>query len=342
MSDDKKKKINLALQGGGAHGAFTWGILDRFLEKDLFDIEGISSTSAGSMNAVILAQGLMEGGNDGARQLLYNFWHAMSLSAEASGLTLFTQLDAWSAAYSKVPLSFNFFSTMMNLFSPYEFNPFNINPLRQVLENLIDIEKIKRESKLKLFICSTNVRTGKIRIFNEEELSIDAILASACLPKLFQAVKVDDDYYWDGGYLGNPAIFPLIYDTKTRDILILHVVPIVRNEIPQTVIEIDSRLREVSFNSSLMREMRAIAFVSKLIENDWIKPEYKDKLKKLNVHCLRADHALKEFPMASVYLPKWDFLLQLRDLGRTAADEWLDKHYHAIGRKSTVDFAEWL
>ncbi len=338
----KKKPINLALQGGGAHGAFTWGVLDRFLERDIFDIKAISATSAGSVNAIVLTQGLIEGGTEGARKQLELFWRAMSEYSEKCGLTLQTPLDYAMQPYLKAPISFLMFTWVMSAFSPYQFNPYNYNPLKNVLEKMVDIERIKRESPLKLFICATNVRTGKIRIFSEGDVSVNAVLASACLPKLFQAVEVDHEFYWDGGYLGNPAIFPLIYNSNAKDILILHTVPIVRKHIPTNVTDTEARLREISFNSSLMREMRAVAFVTKLIDKSWIKEEYQEKLKRVYLHCLRADNALLEFPMASIYTPEWNFINQLKELGRKAADEWLEKHFDAIGKEDTVDFDEWL
>lgn len=339
---EQKKKINLALQGGGAHGAFTWGVLDLFLEKNIFDFEAISATSAGSMNAIVLAQGLMEGGPDKARELLFNFWHAMSEYQKLYAMPPLTTIDYFIEPYLRAPLEFFYYHAVMTMFSPYQFNPFNFNPVRESLAKIIDFEKIKEKSKIKLFICATNVKTGKIKIFNNDELCIEAILASACLPQLFQAVEMNDEYYWDGGYLGNPAIFPLIYNTKIQDVLILHTVPIVRSIVPQTVTDITTRLREVSFNSSLMREMRAIAFVTKLIDQGWIKDEYIDQLKKIYVHCLRADYALLEYPLSSVYIPAWDFLVKLRNLGRDSASIWLDKHYQSIGKESTVHFEEWL
>lgn len=338
----EKKRINLALQGGGAHGAYTWGILDRILERECFTIEGISATSSGSMNAVVLAYGMIEGGNDGARLSLHEFWKAMSEYGKMFGLTDTTPLDNLLHPFLDAPLNFTVFSMISSFLSPYQFNPLNFHPIKEVLNNIVDIEKIKQNSLIKLFICATNINTGKIRIFNQNELSIDAVLASACLPKLFQAVKIDDEYYSDGGYLGNPAIFPLIYDTESTDIVILHTIPILRKTLPTTVMEIDTRLREVSFNSSLMREMRAIAFVSKLIEEGWIKKDHEDKLKKLHIHCIRADKALENLPLASVYTPDWEFLLHLRDLGREAADAWLNEHYNFIGKKTTIDFNEWL
>ncbi|HHT0591936.1 TPA: patatin-like phospholipase family protein [Legionella anisa] len=338
----KRKKINLALQGGGAHGAFTWGLLDKFLESKLFTVEGISATSAGSMNAAVLAYGYLHGKEEGARQSLYDFWLAMSNYGKSFGITAKTPIDYFMAPFSKTPFSFSFFSSIISLLSPYQFNPFNFHPIRDVLEKIIDIEQIKTKSDIKLFICATNVQTGKIRIFDNSELSVNTLLASACLPKLFQSIEIDGEFYWDGGYLGNPAIFPLIYQTSCRDILIFHTVPIVRNEIPITAAEIDSRLREVSFNSSLMREMRAIGFVSNLISKGQLKKEFEKNYKKLFMHCIRADEDLRDFPLSTVYSPDWEFLVTLRDLGRQEATHWIEKNYDHIGKKSTIDFAEWL
>lgn len=339
----KRKTINIALQGGGAHGALTWGVLDKLLETQLFTFDGVCGTSAGSMNAIVLAQGLIDGGEEGARQALYDFWHAVSrYGQQLKTMMPLLPADLFFFNYLQAPLASIFLRNIVHMLSPYQFNPLNFHPAEEILQQLIDIEKIKQQTKLKLFICATNVKSGKIHIFNNKDLSIDVLLASACLPKLFQAVKVGEEYYWDGGYLGNPPIFPLIYDTNCKDIVILHVVPIARPTIPTTVDEIDIRLREVSFNSSLMREMRAIAFVSKLIDNEWLKPEVSNRLKKINLHCLRADAAMLDFSLESVYNPNWDFLLQLRDLGRQAATTWLEKNYDAIGKKTSVDFNEWL
>lgn len=342
MADKKKKIINLALQGGGAHGAFTWGILDKLLESDLFIIEGISSTSAGSMNGVILAQGMINGGNQGARDLLQQFWRMMSEAGTASGVTAPSPLDPFFEPILKAPLNFYMFNYITSVLSPYQFNPSNVHPIREVLEKIVDIEKIKAESKIDLYICATNVRTGKIRIFEKNELSINAMIASACLPKIFQAVEIDNEHYWDGGYLGNPAIFPLIYHSKSPDIIIAHTVPINREIIPTTVPEIEHRLREISFNSSLMREMRAIAFVSKMKDDGWLKDEYADKLRKIYLHCIRADKSLEEFPLSTVYTPDWNFLTKLRDLGRREAEIWIETYSSCIGNKGTIDFSEWL
>ena len=332
----KRKDLDLAIQGGGAHGAITWGVLDKFLESGLFNIKGISATSAGSMNAVVLAQGMLEGGEERARELLYEFWHAMSDYGKMFDITRPTPLDLLLKPYIKVPLNYYLFSSITNLFSPYQFNPYNFHPIKEVLKKIINIESLKHPDAIDLFICATNIQTGKIKIFYKDNLTIESLLASACLPKLFQAVEIDGEHYWDGGYLGNPAIFPLIYYTKTTDIVILHSVPIVRDEIPTTVAEIDS------FNSSLMREMRAIAFVSRLVEEGWLKKEYQDKLKKLNIHCVREDENLKKFSLATVFSPDWDFLITLRDMGRKSAEIWIEENYDSIGKRTSIDFNEWL
>lgn len=338
----KRKKIDLALQGGGAHGAFTWGFLDKFLETDLFTIAGISATSAGSMNAAVLAHGFLQGGNEGARQSLHDFWHAMSDYGKLFGITTKLPMDYFLEPLLKAPFNFNIFNTIVDLYSPYQLNPLNIHPIKDVLEKTINIDNIRKKSAIKLFICATNVRTGKIHVFNNPELSINALLASACLPRLFQAVEIDGELYWDGGYLGNPAIYPLIYHTDCSDILIIHTVPIARHDHPTTVPEIEARLREISFNSSLMREMRAIAFVTNLISKGWIKDEYKNRLKRVFMHCIRADESMSDFPMATVFTPDWEFLLTLRDLGRQEASQWIETNYDSIGKRTTINFDDWL
>lgn len=338
----KVKKVNLALQGGGAHGAFTWGLLDKFLESDLFSIEGISATSAGSMNAAAFTSGWLQGGKEGARQALYDFWHGMSDYGKLFGVTAKSPMDLFLEPYLNMPLNFKIFSMITGMYSPYEFNPSNFHPIGEVLKKTIDIKKVAENKIIKLFICATNVRTGKIRIFNNAELSIDVLLASACLPQLFQSIEIDGEFYWDGGYLGNPAIFPLIYNTKSSDVIIFHAVPIERPAPPKTIQDIEARLREISFNSSLMREMRAISFVSRMISDGWIKKEHEKELRKIFIHCIRADESLSQFPLMTVFSPDWDFLLTLRDLGRKEAEIWIEKNYDFIGKKTSIDFNQWL
>ncbi len=330
------KRVNLALQGGGAHGAFAWGILDRFAEDGRLDLEGLSATSAGSMNAVVYAQGLMNGGLDGAREALERFWRDISDTGQ-----MFSPVRAsgWDAALGlglEQSPSYILFETLTRTFSPYQFNPFNFNPLRDVLAKNVDIDAIHACNRVELFICATNVRTGQPRIFRNREVTLDAVLASACLPFLFQAVEIDGEHYWDGGYMGNPALYPLFHN-QSRDIVIVHINPIFRPQLPTTAPEIQNRLNEITFNSSLLRELRAIAFVTKLIEQDWLKDEHRDKLKHILVHSIRADEALADLTVASKFRTDWAFLCSLRDLGRAAAARWLERTYEHLGHHSTVD-----
>ena len=265
-----RKTVNLALQGGGAHGAFGWGVLDRLLEDGRLDFEGVCATSAGAVNAVLLAHGLSGGGRDAARAALAAFWR--DVATQASWLNPFA-LNPWAKAFNAVGAAalenspaFALAEMATRMFSPYQFNPCNVNPMRQLLERHVDFARLRAAFAVKLFLCATNVETGKVRIFGNDAVSADAVLASACLPTLFQAVQIDGEYFWDGGYLGNPAIYPLIYECASSDVLVVHLSPIVRRGCPRTPAEIMNRLHEVSFNSSLMREMRAIAFVTSLIE----------------------------------------------------------------------------
>jgi NTE family protein len=223
------------------------------------------------------------------------------------------------------------------MFSPYQFNPTNFNPLRQVLEESVDFDELEKCQTTKLFLSTTNVRTGKVRVFRTEEITSDVVMASACLPMLFQAVKIGNDHYWDGGYMGNPALFPLFYHTQSRDLLVVHINPIEREELPTTAADIMNRLNEITFNSSLLKEMRAIAFVTKLIEEDWLQEKYKCKLKHLIMHSIRAEGVLSDLSVASKFNTDWYFLLYLRDLGRDEAGKWLKQNFASIGKRSTID-----
>lgn len=338
----KPKKINLALQGGGSHGAFAWGIIDQLLQDGRIEIDSISATSAGAINAAVIAQGITMGGNEGARTSLLNFWR--DISDYGKILSPF-QKTTWEA-FLGVPVgkccSYFMFNMITELLSPYQFNPFNYNPLKYLLEKNVDFEAIKNTGKIKLFICATNVKSGKIRIFKNEELCTDVILASVCLPHLFQAVSINGEYYWDGGYMGNPAIFPLIYDSKVSDILIIHISPIEREDVPTSVREIWSRMQEISFNSSLMRELRAIAFITKLLDEKWIKDEYAKKMQRVYLHSIRSDKILMKYSLESKYDTSWDFITELFELGQKAGQVWLEEHYDKIGVQSSIDVSEFL
>jgi NTE family protein len=332
------KKINVALQGGGAHGAFGWGVLDKLTEDGRVDIDAMSATSAGAMNATVYAYGFMKSGRDGAREMLELFWRRVSDAGRMSSPVQSTPVDAWLRAFGlREPMAYRAFEFVTHMLSPYEFNPLNLNPLKDVLVNTVDFDELRQCTTTILRLCATSVRTGKPRIFTNSEITPEAVLASACLPMLFQAVEVDGEHYWDGGFIGNPAIYPLIYDSETRDILIIHINPIVREELPRHSADIMNRVNEISFNSSLMREMRAIAFVSKLVDDDWLKPEKRDQLSKVFVHAIRSDDVMSSFSVASKYNTDWNFLMQLRDLGREAAALWLDAHFNDINVKSSID-----
>ena len=333
--DSETKTINLALQGGGAHGAFTWGVLDRLLEDGRISFEGVSATSAGAMNAVVLAYGLTEGGRDGARKALEGFWRRVSHAAAVGPLqpTWFDRITG-NRSLENSP-AFIAFDLTSRLLSPYQFNPLNRNPLREVLEQSVDFDRLRSaHCPVKLFLSATNVRTGKIKVFENDVLCPERVLASSCLPFLFQAVEIDGEHYWDGGYMGNPAIFPLIYGCDSRDVLIIHINPLERRELPTTAFEIMNRVNEISFNSSLMREMRAISFVTKLVDDN---PKEIRSLKRMLVHAIAADEVMSGLGAASKLNGDWEFLVYLRDQGREHAATWLDSNFDHLGRMSTID-----
>jgi len=328
----------LALQGGGAHGAFAWGVLDKLLEDGRLHIDAISATSAGAMNAVVVAFGLSVGGPSDAREMLEEFWHRISVRGQPFGTNAFPWAQWLGATLTDASPTFLAFQIMTHVFSPYQLNPFNLNPLRESLLESVDFARLARSDKgPRLFLSATNVRTGKIKVFENEAMSVDAVLASACLPFLFHAVEIEGEHYWDGGFMGNPAIFPLIYNRGSRDVVLVHINPIERKALPKTAAEIFNRMNEISFNSSLMRELRAVAFVTKLIDDEALDSrEYSRML----IHSIRDDAAMAEFGIASKLSPDWGFLCRLRDLGRAKADEWLASNFESIGNRSTVDLAE--
>jgi len=226
------------------------------------------------------------------------------------------------------------FDIMSKVLSPYQFNPLNHNPLRAVLEQVVDFDRMRAGCAVKLFISATNVRTGKVKVFTENDICVDRVLASACLPFIYQAVEVDGEHYWDGGYMGNPAIFPLIYGCETRDVLVVHINPIERSAVPKTARDIMNRINEISFNSSLMREMRAVAFVTKLVDDGKLAA---GEVKRMLVHAISADDVMKELGVASKLNADWSFLQHLQKTGGERAQAWLDKNYDDLGVDSTID-----
>jgi NTE family protein len=329
-----KKRIDLALQGGGAHGAFTWGVLDRLLEDKRLEIEAISGTSAGAMNAVVLADGLDRDGHDGARAALAQFWRGVS---DSTGSAYFDG-DPWRRWASTWGLDgtpwLTWFNLMTQFASPYEFNPLNYNPLRDQVAKQVDFERLRETKGIDLFVTATNVETGRPDVFCRNQLTIDHVMASACLPTLYQAVMINGTPYWDGGYMGNPSLWPLYYNTGTDDILIVKVNPIERKGAPRTAREIADRLNEITFNASLLREFRAIDFVQRLIRAGRLKGmEYRDP----RIHIVGDDALMQQMGESTKYVTEWPFLEMLRDKGRNAGDAWLRANYEAIGARSTVN-----
>jgi len=331
------KRINIALQGGGSHGAFTWGVLDALIEDGRLVFEAVSGTSAGAMNAAIMLQGWANGGPAGARAALAAFWGELGQMAVASPIRR-TPLDRlqgnWNLDESAGAL---WADIIQRTLSPWQRNPLKFDPLRDLLRRHFNAEAVHACHEVKAFIAATNVRTGKVRIFTREELTIDALLASACLPFLFQAVTVDGDPYWDGGYMGNPAIFPLIYGTQCQDVVIVQINPLGCDRVPTTAAEIMNRINEISFNSSLMREMRAISFVTDLIDEQKLDS---NSYKRINVHWIEAEKQMRGLGVSSKLNARMDFLLHLKAIGRRAADDWLGMHIDDIGQRSTIDIKE--
>ena len=334
----RRKKISLALQGGGAHGAFTWGVLDRILEDGRLDIRAITATSAGAMNALALANGLHDDGLDGARASLEHFWREISRLgtplASVAPAAVPSAFDAFNPFASLTP--FNFAAAMTSFASPYDFNPFDYNPLREVLASAIDFEAV-HESPIDLFIAATNVETGRVRIFKETDVTIEAALASACLPQTFRAVEIDGVPYWDGGYMGNPALFPLIYSGSPSDVLLVLLNPLIRRGTPRTAGAIQDRLNEISFNSALISELRAIAFVQKLLDQNWLAARITSDYRRLNIHAIRGGQMLCDLSLETKYDTRWSFLNELKDLGRDHADRWLETCFSKVGKKSSVN-----
>jgi NTE family protein len=332
-----RKKINLALQGGGAHGAFTWGVLDKLLEDGRLQFDGLSGTSAGAMNAVSLAEGFRKGGVPGARDQLGKFWRASSLDgglAPVQRNVVEGMINFWNAT----PIA-TLFQQAAGMLSPTEMNPLNLNPLRGVLSAQVDFEALRACDGLKLFIAATNVESGKVRVFHRPELTIDMVLASACLPTVFRAVMIDGVPYWDGGFMGNPVLFPFFYETETCDVVLVQINPIERKGTPDTVAEILGRIDEITFNSALLQEFRAIDFVARLIAEGRLKGT---NYKSIRLHVIEAQDELNKFGASSRMRSDYDFFVQLRDIGRAAAQKFLDAHFDAIGVKGTLDLHEAL
>jgi NTE family protein len=342
-----RKKINLALQGGGAHGAFTWGVLDHLLQDERLIIEGISGASAGALNAVMLADGLARGGRAEARKRLADFWRGASADGNLPRL----QRAVIDRLFSFFPFEGSpvaaWLDVLSQFLSPYDFNPLNINPLKELIEKFVDFDAIRRCTEPQLFISATNVTTGRLRVFAGDKITADAVMASACLPTLFRAVEIDGAPYWDGGYMGNPAIFPFFRATETEDVLVVQINPRVRQVAPKSSQEILNRLNEITFNSSLLAEFRAIDFVRRLIDQKRLpRGTGPGQYRRINVHRIALDEAFRKLTAASKLSSDYDFFVMLRNGGRRAARNFLAAHFDDLGREATVDLraeaqAEW-
>jgi NTE family protein len=327
-----QKTVNLALQGGGSHGAFTWGVLDRILEDGRLTFDGITATSAGGVNAVLLADGLANGGREGARELLNVFWKKMSDTTSTSVIapSFMDQVNP-NFGLDHSP-GYVFIDILSRFMSPYQLNPMDVNPMRDLLNEVVDFERVRQQKVVKLFLSATNVRTGKVKVFVNEEIAAEHVLASACLPFMMRAPNIDGEEYWDGGFMGNPAIFPVIYGCEARDILMVHLTPTERPELPRNSRQILNRMQEISFNSSLMREMRAVAFVTKMIDEGKLADG-----KRMLIHQIEAEDVIRDLAGSSKMNASWKFLMHLFEIGRERADEWLATHYDKVGVDSTVD-----
>ena len=332
-----KKRINLALQGGGALGAFSWGAIEELLHDGRIEIEGISGTSAGAVNAVMLADGLARGGPDEARKRLADFWRAASRDGDLSSL----QRTVADRLFSLIPIAGtpmqSWFDAMTRHLSPYDLNPLNINPLKDLIERFVDFEAV-RNSKLQLFIAATNVHTGRLRIFSRETINADAVMASAALPFVFRAVEIDGVPYWDGGYTANPPILPFFRTTRTEDVVVVQINPVERAETPTSAQEILNRVNEISFNAPLIAEYRGIEFVNRLIDQGRLPHgTAPDEYRRINLHRIHLNFVDEKLTLASRLNTDFDFFEMLHGAGRRAARDFLDAHFEDIGVRGTID-----
>lgn len=333
---NKNPRLNLALQGGGAHGAFTWGVLDALLEDGRMEFDGVSGTSAGAMNSVVLAYGLLQGGREGARAALEKFWLAVAdsppvdLSVPGKGDTVQLGIPA------KLMMQF------MQYFSPHQLNPFNFNPLRDIVEAQIDFAALREKSPVNLFIAATHANSGKLRLFRNHEMCTDVLLASACLPTIHHPVMIDGEPYWDGGYSANPAIFPLLNETRAEDTLMVLLTPITHPHTPVSVAQIKARILEISFNATFLREMRSLVDLREQLKRSWLSRlgRLEQRTTGMHFHLIEAEDFLGNLSVDSKLIANRRFFETLRKQGQMRAQRWLEAHYSTIGKRSTVNLRE--
>jgi len=333
----QQKPISLALQGGGSHGAFTWGVLDYLLSDERISLEGVSGTSSGAMNATVVAYGLARGGRDYARTALQQFWNQIGQQfSHIFKSPMDTLLSGFFRSQRQPGLAA--YLELTKTFSPYQLNPLDMNPLRGLVEESIDFEFLKENLTIKLFISATHVKTGKLRVFENHEISIDALMASACLPSIHKAVEIEGESYWDGGFSGNPPVFPLIFNCQTNDITVVMLHPLEIEDIPVSADDIQSRTSELSFNSAFLREMRAIAFSKELVDKNWISTgRLESRMKKTKIHLIQDQRLRFLYDPKSRYNTLPAFIEKLHDEGFACAQVWMENHYDLLGKRSSID-----
>lgn len=331
-----RNAVNLALQGGGAHGAFTWGVLDYLLEDGRIVFEGISGTSAGAMNAVALAQGLMTGGREGAREALAKFWNAV-----ADSVPFAQSIVSDGGQPPKLGSALKLMLHLTDYFSPSQLNPLDLNPLRKIVEAQVDFEQLRSRSPVKLFVAATHANSGKLRMFQSSELSVDVVLASACLPSIHHPIMIDGEPYWDGGYSANPAVFPLFYYCDSHDILLVLLTPLKYTETPFSAREIKRRQQELGFQSTFLREMRMFAHLRDYVKGSWFHlGKFERRIARSNFHVIAADDLMRNLPAETKAIANKQFFLMLFDSGREHAKAWIDQHHRVIGKRSSVELAD--
>lgn len=329
--------LNLALQGGGAHGAFTWGVLETLLDDPRLAFEGLSGSSAGAMNAVVVADGWAKGGRDGARRALADFWSAVGKQMPAGMVTNGDDESIGLAPAARL------LAAWAGYFSPSQLNPFDLNPLRDLLLAQVDFERLRVSSPFKLFIGATQVHTGRLRVFREHELTVDVLLASACLPKVHRAVEIDGQFYWDGGYSANPAVFPLFYDCRSPDVLLVLLSPLQRQVTPQTVGEIETRIVELAFSAHFLREMQMLTRAARYAQPTFLTlGRLERRLQKMRFHMIDSGGLATLARTDTQLLAYAPFLELLRAQGRERASAWLLAHGGSVGHRASVDISRWF
>lgn len=339
MASAHRVPLTLALQGGGSHGAFTWGVLERLLDDGRLCIEGVSGSSSGAMNAMALAEGLAVGGALAAKERLRRFWEAVG--AAAAELFAHPFDFAQPAGNGQLPSVLSGYLGLAHFFTPELLDPLEVNPLRRIVSETFDFTALRQATQPRIFVSATSVRTGRIRVFGNAEISPEVLLASACLPALHRTVEIDGEPYWDGGYSGNPPVFPLIFDCQAADVLVVMLHPARRDQVPSTAEGIRERALELSFNAAFLREMRAIALAKARIaeQEPWVFGRFERRLRRLRLHFIEAESLLGAMEVRSRLNATPEFLQSLKAAGRAAADAWLARHFDDLGQRPSVDLA---